>query len=325
MYPYVYFIFTGRIDYVIPSVPDISTLGGEISRVLRFPEPGINWSTFNPSICRGGDGSIGMTIRSSNYVLNPANGRLSVSTGKHVVSRLFFCYVDEKTLELGELVELDIESPVELKRGVEDARLFWRDGGWQVTAVILEKHTPYARLWRFSLDLENRVARFIEAMEGPEPKRVEKNWIAVADGTSEHFDYIYSSTAIYKDGEVVGIPDAPYGHSLRGGSSLILDEDGKSYISVVHRTYGHKIYGYNPATFSMGFDYLRYYTHQFARWDLTGKLIGLTDEFVFKENGIEYAAGLVRIGDDYVISFGRWDVSTWLAKLPVSSVVFNEV
>ena len=310
---------------MIPSVPDISTIGGEISRVLRFPVGGINWSAFNPSICRGGDGSIGMTIRSSNYVLDPTNGRLSVSTGKHVISRLFFCFVDEQTLELGELIEFAIDSPIQLKRGVEDARLFWRDGGWQVTVVILEDHTPYARLWRFSLDLENKVARFIEAMEGPEPKRVEKNWIAVADGTSEHFDYIYSSTAVYKDGEVVGIPDAPYGHSLRGGSSLILDEDGKSYISVVHRTYGHKIYGYNPATFSMGFDYLRYYTHQFAKWDLTGKLIGLTDEFVFKEKGIEYAAGLIRRGDEYVISFGRWDVSTWLARIPCKSVVFRAV
>jgi hypothetical protein len=233
--------------------------------------------------------------------------------------------VDEESLEFGELIEFAIESPIELKRGVEDARLFWREGGWQITAVILEKHTPYARLWRFSLDLENRVAKFIEAMDGPEPKRVEKNWIAVADGVSEHFDYIYSSTAVYKDGKVVGVKDAPYGHSLRGGSSLLLDEDGESYISVVHRTYGHKIYGYNPNTFSMGFDYLRFYTHQFARWDLAGRLIGLSDEFVFKENGIEYAAGLVRRGDEYVISFGRWDVSTWIARVSISAITYNSV
>jgi hypothetical protein len=228
--------------------------------------------------------------------------------------------VDEKTLELGEIIELSIESPIELKRGVEDARLFWRDGGWQVTAVILEKHTPYARLWRFSLDLENRVAKFVEAMDGPEPKRVEKNWIAVADGVSEHFDYIYSSTAVYKGGEVVGVKDAPYGHSLRGGSSLLLAEDKQSYISIVHRTYGEKIRGYNPRTFGYGDDYLRFYTHQFARWSLEGRLLELSDEFVFKENGIEYVAGLAVVGDRYVISFGRWDVSTWIAEIPVERV-----
>lgn len=305
---------------MIPSVPSIDELGGSYRKVLRFPTDDRDWSSFNPSICRGGDGTLGMTIRSSNYVLEPSNGRLTITSGPHVISKLFFCYVDEKTLELGEIIELSIESPIELKRGVEDARLFWRDGGWQVTAVILEKHTPYARLWRFSLDLENRVAKFVEAMDGPEPKRVEKNWIAVADGVSEHFDYIYSSTAVYKGGEVVGVKDAPYGHSLRGGSSLLLAEDKQSYISIVHRTYGEKIRGYNPRTFGYGDDYLRFYTHQFARWSLEGRLLELSDEFVFKENGIEYVAGLAVVGDRYVISFGRWDVSTWIAEIPVERV-----
>lgn len=302
----------------------LSELGGTSWGVLRLPEKDNKlWSAFNPSIARGGDGRLGMTIRSSNYVFDPEKKTIVLTTGGLILNRLWFCFINEETLEIEELREISVQAPLPLRRGVEDARLYWRDG-WEITGVVLESHTPLARLWVFSLDLNTNTAVFKEALNAPNPKKIEKNWLPVAECATPEFDFIYSTSAVYKESKVQKFEDAPSGCEwIRGGSPLI--QDGDHYVSVTHRVEQEAKYVYNPSTFGMETRYVRHYVHQFAKWDLSGKLVGLSDDFIFHEGGIEYAAGLVRIGDDYVISFGRWDVACWLAKLPVKSVCFKNV
>ena len=304
-------------------VPTVKQLGGSVKKVLRLPDSGdMKWSAFNPSIARGPDGRIAMTIRSSNYVYNLETKFISLTTGGVILNRLWFGYLNEKTLELEELREISIEAPLPLRRGIEDCRLFWRDGGWQITGVVLESHTPLARLWRFSLDVENNLAKFIDSPPAPDPKRIEKNWLPLYEGETDKFDYVYSSTHTYKDGEIVATVGANLEYKwVRGGSPLIREED--YYVSVVHRVVQKAFRAYNPNTFGVETRYVRYYTHQIAQWNLDGRLIGITDDFVFDDASIEYAAGMVRSGDNYIISYGRWDVSSWVATLPVKSVKFN--
>lgn len=304
-------------------VPTVEELGGSIKKVLRLPDSGdIKWSAFNPSIARDPDGRLAMTIRSSNYIYNMEAKTITLTTGGVIRNRLWFAYVNEKTLELEELREISLESSLPLRRGIEDCRLFWRDGGWQITGVVLESHTPLARLWRFSLDVESNVATFIDSPPAPDPKRIEKNWLPLYDGETERFDYIYSATHTYKDGELVATKgaDPEYGW-VRGGSPLIWEDD--HYISVVHRVVQREFRVYNTCTFGIETRYVRKYTHQIAKWSLDGLLIGVTDDFCFDGSAIEYAAGMVRSEDNYIISYGRWDMSSWVATLPVKSVKFN--
>lgn len=266
-----------------------------------------------------------MTIRSSNYIFDKSTKVIQLTTGGLILNRLWFCYVDSETLEISDLRELEIISPLPLKRGIEDARLYWRDDHWECTGVVLETHTPYARLWRFRLNLETNTAEFIEALPGPDPKRIEKNWIPVAEQSVPEFDYIYSTAHTYKNGTLEPTLNAPVGYEwVRGGSQLIT-WDSEHYISVTHRVYQDSKWVYNTATFGMETRYLRDYVHQFALWDKQGRLVGISDDYIFHEGGIEYAAGLVQIGQDLVISFGRWDVATWFCRVPVSGVTFTRI
>jgi hypothetical protein len=47
------------------------------------------------------------------------------------------------------------------------------------------------------------------------------------------------------------------------------------------------------------------------------------DEFQFIGPGIEFAAGMVEMGDDLVVSFGKEDVSSHIAVIPRSMVLSN--
>lgn len=301
--------------------PELPRLEAEVKSIIRFPNPETkNWSGFNPSICRGGDGRLGMLVRSSNYVFDSNTKTVVLVEGGIILNKLFFCYINEETLEPEDIREItEIRSPMPLRRGVEDARLYWRKGGWEFTGVVLESHTPLARLWTFSLDLETNSADFIEILNAPDPKKIEKNWMMPADRPSPYFDFLYNSKSVYKDGEILPIDGAPDGQEwLRGGSQLLWDGDG--YISINHKVKQVSKYVYNVNTFGMEYRHVRNYKHVFCKHDEHGKLIAMSDEFVFKEIGIEYAAGMAVVGDNYIISYGVWDVASAIAVIPIERV-----
>lgn len=310
---------------MITSSQHISEIGGKSWGVLRLPdESDKKWSAFNPSISRNPNGELRMTVRSSNYIYTNNSKNFSLTVGGKITNRLWFCDVDEKTLEIYNLRELTINSPLPLRRGVEDARLYWRNNRWEMTGVILETHTPKARIWTFWIDIDNNVANFIEALEGPYPERIEKNWLPTSGEPTDKFDFIYNTVSVYKDGQLQRFKDASEEYlQIRGGSPLI--RDGDFYISVTHRVEQESYYEYNTATFGMGTKHVRSYYHQFVKWTLDGKLHSISNDFIFHEGGIEYAAGLVKIKEDYVISFGRKDCASWFCRVPVKNITFNPI
>jgi hypothetical protein len=203
----------------------------------------------------------------------------------------------------------EVEFVGEYGRVVEDGRLLWRDGSWHFLGVIWEtKHTPVPKLGLFKYDEKKSVARLIEKYEGPEPKRTEKNWGALAIGESPEFDFIYDTEHVYKKGELVKLsrPKKKYGH-IRGGTQLIDWEDG--YLAVVHITTRTTERVLNSGTFSYQNMHYRDYTHLFVKYDLQGNLVGISSEFIFDVGWIEFASGLVRVGDELVISYGVDDAS----------------
>lgn len=292
--------------------PTIKQLGGTVVDLVRYPnEKDPHWGATNASIGHNGKTIYATTIRSSNYYINDV-GSYVPFFGDQYLSRVYFSEFD-RDWKLKKLRQIDFDGlGVSFGRGVEDAKLFYRDG-WYFTGVVLEKdHTPAARMAIFELDTrKNKVVSYTK-LPGREPKVPEKNWMIPYE-LSEHFDWVYGPNQTVS-GHIIQtwMTDSLPVHNLRGSSNLVfLDDD--TYLGVMHRTFFNKTNPYVSTSFSTVQSALRDYVHYFVRFDKYGYIIEISDGFRFHAPGVEFAAGLVFKGDQAVISFGRKDVSSHLA------------
>jgi hypothetical protein len=206
-------------------------------------------------------------------------------------------------------------------RGAEDGRLYWRDGSWEILAVMKEPKitddTP--RLGTFRLNGVR--AELIKIHDAGELQNVEKNWMPTYEKNSL-FDYIYSSTAVYITDlgkKYVRKETNEIGNNIRGGSCL-WDLGDWGYLAVVHEVDPFKQMVYSARSFAYRAKTFRRYYHRFARYDKTGKLIGLSDRFRFAGVRIEFAAGLVISEDDVIVSYGYKDVASYLGRIKLNKV-----
>jgi hypothetical protein len=308
-----------------PSYPKVTNLGGSVMQIRRLVDPADKlWSAFNPSIAYSPKVGYAATIRSSNYVIYLDTGYLEVTSQGEIKNQVWFCEFEEdfsiKNLKKVEFSNIEIS----LDRGIEDAKLFWREDSWWFTGIMMERgHTPVARVALFKYDHENNAATLVKKYDGPEYAKPEKNWMAPYE-VNENFDFIYGPTSIIKDDILITKFNANREISgLRGNTNLLSLEDG-SYLAVVHTLYTKKVTYQSRRTFSMHAGTQKFYTHRFAKYDKYGTLIAISREFQFQKNGIEFAAGLVEHGDDYIISYGVDDLSSHLTKIP-KSIVMKEL
>jgi hypothetical protein len=295
-------------------------LGGEIKYLRRLADKDDKkWSAFNASIGVSDSGSYAVAIRSSNYVILP-HGELSVTTSGPIKNRVWFAELND-SLELENLRQIDFSRcGMDISRGVEDPKLLWRNGKWLFTGVAMEKHVPVARNCICYLDSKAEYVTKIEIIPGYETRRPEKNWMT-AYKQPKKFDYIYDGNGIVKDGMVLHrLADDKRFSALRGNAHLVEMADG-TYLGIMHtlrvtnrgRKYLQERHIYVE-------DIHKDYKHCFVRFSKEGWALEVSDEFRFVSEGIEFAAGIVRKGDDYVISFGKDDLSSHLAIIKQESV-----
>lgn len=304
------------------SYPTIAKLGGSTRQIRRLVDPDIKtWSAFNPSIAYSPTEGYALTIRSSNYVIYLDTGYLEVTNQGEIKNQVWFAELD-KDLNLKNLRQVEFaKSEYSLERGVEDAKLFWRDGSWYFTGIMMEKaHTPAARVALYKYDHENNLATLIKKYDGPEYAKPEKNWMAPYD-VNPNFEYIYGPTAIIKDDTLINKFNSNKKLSgLRGNTNLHDLGDG-TYLAVVHMLYVKNVTYQSIRTFAVQAGKQKFYTHQFVRYNYSGEILSISPEFQFEINGIEFAAGLVEHKDNFVISYGVNDLSSHLATIPKSKVM----
>jgi len=290
------------------NAPTIHQLGGEIKNVRRLADPDVKeWSATNLSIgYHESTGYIGM-LRSGNYVITTA-GKYQVVTGDIIRSKIYISELDPETYKLTNLRMLNVDNLIQegaLRRGLEDPKLFYRDGAWHFTCVTMEKgHTEVARMaiCRLSEDLNSIVS--FEKFAGIDANKPEKNWM-LSPEPNQYFDWIYGPTSTIKDNKMTTyMSDNQQIASLRGNSNLHPLEDG-TYLAVVHRLFTRTIMANTH----------RFYVHHFAQYDKKGKIIALSRGFIFENRGTEFAAGLTIQGDNFLISYGSKDVSSHIAIL----------
>ena len=304
-----------------PEYPTIKGLGGHIIDLRRLVDPqNKNWSATNASIGYNGKSTYAATFRSSNYVITP-NGQYTVTEGGTIKANVWFSELD-KDMKPSKLRKIDVNGlNIKFNRGLEDPKLFWRDGSWYFTCVVLEReHTPTARMGIAKLDTRhNRITSF-EKFPGIDSARPEKNWMLPYE-PNPNFDWIYGPNATIKDGILTTfMSDSSDVTALRGNSNL-LDLGDETYLAVTHRLYTKAGKMYIPQTFGSMDSYTRNYVHYFTRYSYTGQIISMSKGFQFYQPGVEFAAGLVMKGKDFVVSFGRGDVSSHLAVLPIKTVM----
>lgn len=295
-------------------------LGGEVRNLRRLVDPEVKvWSAFNPSIGVSPSGQYAVAIRSSNYVILES-GELHVTEGGPIANRVWFAELDDD-LKIQNLRQIDFsKSGYSLRRGIEDPKLLWRDGGWQFTGVMMEsQHTKVARHCICVMDKKATSVTKIEKHLGVEAKKPEKNWMTPYE-KSPHFDYIYGPSAIIKDDKMIHtLVDNPDFTGLRGNSHLLTLSDG-TYLAVMHKMWSKTFEIYSPRHFSNVTGKDKNYFHYFVRFDEYGTLIEMSKPFQFVSRGIEFAAGLVEKDDSYVVSFGKQDVSSHLGIIEKNKV-----
>lgn len=304
------------------SYPNIRELGGHIVDLRRFTRvDNKNWSATNPSIGLGPKKNYALAMRSSNYVIDP-NCVYTVTEGNRISAEIWFSELD-KDWKLKDLRKLDLDGLfIDFTRGLEDPKLFWRDGAWRITAVMLEGHTPTARIVTAKLDVKNNKVVDLEKMPGVDAKKPEKNWMVPYE-PNPNFDFIYGPTAFIKDNTLTTkMLDNPELSGLRGTSNLH-DLGDRTYLAVMHRKITNQEPFFNPQTFGSYTVNKMNYTHSFVRFDYSGNITHFSRPFQFHQPGVEFCAGIVEHGKDFVMSFGREDVSSHLAFLSKDRVMHS--
>jgi hypothetical protein len=300
-------------------VSTFNRIGGKVVNLLRYVDKeDKTWSAFNPSICKSPDGKYAIGFRSSNYIIQQS-GELRVTTGGPIRNQVWFADIDED-FELSNLRKIDFkDSKVEIRRGVEDPKLLWRNNRWEFTGVMCEKHTPIARHCYCSMDKKATTVTKIEIHPGASANKPEKNW-ATAAVKPKNFDYIYGPNAVVvKDKVVTYLGGAKELSGIRGNTHLLALGDG-TYLAVVHRLYAKPYKMYDANRFGIVDAMEKNYHHFFIRYDEHGKVIEISSPFQFISAGIEFAAGIVEMGDDYVISFGKNDLTSHIGVISKAKV-----
>lgn len=309
-----------RYDY-----PYFEDFGGETDVFLgKLESPSECYSAFNPSIGYSPTRGYAMLIRSSNYSIIPATRQIDIPLAD-IRNDVWFSELDENTMMPTTLHRLVVKGVDTSGFGVEDCRLFSRDGDWYFLGVLLrydDRGQRVSRLATFKIDLETYEAHFIERFESWSPHVHEKNWMVPATEKNPHFDFVYSPVAIYKDKKIVLSTGGDAEISkLRGGTQLWPLGDG-TYLGLCHQVYNETIeYPAEEAGHVWRGTY-RTYTHAFVRFDAYGAIIETSESFVFDGIDIEFAAGLVEKDGVFYITYGRMDASAHMAKIK-RNVVMN--
>ena len=263
---------------------------------------------YNPGLCRDPKGNIWISIRSCSTNIEKWKGLA------HPMKYQNFLYVgllDEDKLEISELKEIKPEADYDeyFHWGPEDMRLFWRKDGLHGIGVAIPVEGGQYKIRQVEILIDHKTGTYKLIKDYGRPfGHVEKNWMP-SEHPNPHFDFIYSTTQIVRDGEVIGEDNDLFIHN---GTPLIEYEDG--YISIAHAVVN--VLGQ------------RTYAQIAMRWDAEGKAIGHSQFFHFGvgwreklQETIEFTCGLLwssgKEGQELLVGIGVKDELIGIAKLPI--------
>ena len=268
---------------------------------------------FNPSIAFH-EGKLKIAIRKCNFTTLRHKNWVFLDGNIYSKSEVLYGDLDPDTLDVSNLLplSLDDDAPLETQiAGLEDVRLFSRRDGMHVIGFEVDRITPcyYKNSCMAEYRIDGDSLVYLRTLSKPISDRVEKNW-QPSDEPNKRFDFTYSPTEVWKNGEVLG---DVYKGEVHGGSQLIEQRNG-TYLSIVHQKLADRRYGnvYDK------YVYLSY----LARHDKNGIITHLTKPFTFgTHENIEFASGMVEHDDNLIISLGIRDAKFGIARVAKSRLV----
>lgn len=300
------------------SLLDIESLGGKIYQLADTMEEDakFDWTAFNPSIIKH-NGKTLVTFRSSNYTLL-TDGTYKLLDYGGIRNRLWVAELaDDMTLVNKRLLD---QEHLDMRRGMEDARIRHdANGKIQIYAIGVEPWIPKARVIECNVNDDVTRIETVNVLPGLTSDAIEKNWVAPS-GIHANFDYWHSPGIVYTNGEFRNVDNkCEIKEKLRGSTPFI--KYGKELLSIMHVTQkGYLAPAYNPVTFSWQRKEVREYQHHFVTINLDGEITRVSKPFRFKLKGVEFAAGIVKEGDNYLVTHGAGDRVARLAVIPCRAV-----
>ncbi len=265
---------------------------------------------YNPSICWH-NGKLMIAIRSSTWTRDEHGSNATILGKLH--TDIIFGELDPKTLKAKGLRKLEYAGdvhPFVQNIGLEDARLFVRDGKIHAIGVCMSKEDRRGESVHIAHGIiEDNKLIFQKLLTKPHPERIEKNWTPPELPTSK-FDYIYSPTQTIKDG--VLSEGEEYHGRVHGGSQAIKWDGG--YLSFVHKI--HKLrHDWN------GF---HQYVNYALKYDKNGTATEISQGFLlFGDNQVEFISGLVMNDNKFLVSLGLGDTDAALATIDPKELHFE--
>ena len=276
------------------------------------------WSTFNPTIAMHGDRLVGI-VRSSNYKIIDGRYEMPACDGGQIkTENILVAFRPDLTVEECRPIKMpEYPKTGYAVTGLEDCRLRCTKIGMGVSATARDV-APFdgrCRIATADLDLGTATLSGLRVLDGLAVQDHEKNWMPFM---GERGGWLYAAR---HNGHVVTVdpdPLLPGGYQIsqrspapaiargfRGGSQLV--PFGGGWLGLVHEV---ALIGDQRA-----------YEHRFIWLDDGLRLAQVSPWFAFREpRSIEFAAGLVQIGDRLVISYGVRDAEAWLVEVPAADL-----
>ena len=244
--------------------------------------------------------------------LNPDNDNTLTTTN-------FICELNED-LDISYFSKVDTSSfdkkPLWEFVGLEDARLIDWNGKLYLCGVRRDLDTiGTGRMELSEIEIEEKnvkeVSRFRIPGPPPDKEYCNKNWMPILD-LPYHFVKWTNGTEVVKVDVQNNITESiivknwiPHSRDLRGGSQVISYKGG--YLTLNHETDLYRSEaGRKDAT----------YRHRFTFWDKDWNIKKISQQFSFMDAKIEFACGMAKYNDDYLITFGYQDNAAYILKVP---------
>ena len=285
--------------------------------VTALPDPlRTGRAATNPSIAAHPDFGFVVSVRHVNYRITDDGSYAPLAGSELIVTELEMVRLDDDLRVIDRVMVDDHRARSTPPRwpvhGLEDLRLFRRDGRWFGSATIRE-HRSDGRcdmvLVTFTQDMS--AVEEAEVMRSPARDRHEKNWMPI-DGPGAHrFLWGAQPPIVATFDPVLGVattevsvPEWIDPGAARGGSQVI--RVGDHFVCVVHHVRLVEVRGAQR----------RRYGHRLVVLDAGFRTIASSDEFVFEAPGIEFCAGLAVTARGLVMSYGVDDGAARLVEVP---------
>lgn len=273
-------------------------------------------AAMNPSIAADPSGGFRVVVRHVNYRYTDAGHYEPLDGSSTIVTENVMIVLDDDLTVVSERAIDDSVARAEPPRypvhGLEDMRLFVRDGRWFGSATVREhRNDGLCELALVEFDDSATTVVAAEVLRSPVAGRHEKNWMPIAGDGPHRFLWSADPPIVATVDVVLGtvttevsVPESDRPEGARGGSQVV--PVGDQYVGVVHHVHWLGDRG-APR---------REYRHRLLVMDRDMHLVAASPDFVFEISGLEFCAGLAVNGRGLVMSYGVGDRTARLVEVP---------